>query len=333
MQHYGGLTVLTYHRISEHQDHRDPLKVSAETFEKQLIYLKECSRLLSGEELDELLRNNKSFPENAILITFDDGWRDNYENAYPILKKQKVPALIFLSTDYIGTNRIFWHERFKQVINNLFQDNTMKNLGDNLPKLPDDTSIRLEKIIESTGKKRARLVNDYVVHMKKYSPDRINQLIDELEQISGKKILETPPTMLSWEEVREMAEGNVTFGSHTESHALLTRITESEILSELTASKRIIEEKLGRSACFVSYPNGFYNSQVINAARDAGYSAGFTCLPGKNHDGANPFELRRKHISEYSTSGFNDQFSKLFFKIELSGIRDRIKSWRAIGDY
>jgi len=111
-----GLLVLTYHRISDELDIQDPLKVSMENFEKQILFLKENYSIISGEQLADIITNKRLFPPKACLITFDDGWRDNYTHAFPILKRYRVPAIIFISTDYIGTDKMFWHEKLKKIL-------------------------------------------------------------------------------------------------------------------------------------------------------------------------------------------------------------------------
>ena len=114
-----GLTVLTYHKISDAPDIHDSMKVSKTTFENQIIYLKKYYTIISGDQLADILIHGNAFPENSCLITFDDGWLDNYTNAFPILKKHEVPAVIFISTDFVGTNTTFWHENLKEYLSRM----------------------------------------------------------------------------------------------------------------------------------------------------------------------------------------------------------------------
>jgi len=105
--------ILMYHQVLEEndveKDYVQPgLYVSRQVFEKQMAFLSEKYNLLSLERVTEILEKNQSPPLKSIVITFDDGWRDNYLYAYPILKKYNVPATIFLATDYVGTDKMFW---------------------------------------------------------------------------------------------------------------------------------------------------------------------------------------------------------------------------------
>lgn len=318
------LLVLTYHRITDEPDLQDPLKVAAETFEKQVLFLKKHYTIISGEQLADIIKNNKPFPKNSCLITFDDGWRDNYTNAFQILKKYSVPAMIFITTDYIGTNRIFWHERLCNILTRV--DYNSNKLSGIESKWPSNILERISNIIKAPEHQRRPLINDLVEFIKSYSLDEINNLIRELEALFEVIEKDIQPTMLSWEQVEEMFQNNISFGSHTKSHAILMQVSENEIVKELRESKNIIENKLGKPVYFVAYPNGNYDDRVVKIVKESGYLAGFNCIPGINYSYKSLLELKRKHVREDITLGLNEDFSELFFKIEMSGMRDYLKS-------
>jgi hypothetical protein len=169
--------------------------------------------------------------------------------------------------------------------------------------------------------------------LKAYHPEQIHRWIESLEKGLGKTSFQDGPTMLSWDEVPEMAKENIMFGSHTKTHSLLTQIAATEVLAELSESKKIIEEHIGKPVYFLSYPNGFYNAQIVNLAKELGYLGAFTCDSGSNHTTINPFEFRRKHVREDRSMGLNRQFSELFFKIGLSDVGDLIQRWRKVDAY
>lgn len=326
------LTVLTYHRISNEPDLDDPLKVSVGTFEKQILLLKRDYNIISGEQLEGLLRKKKPFPENACLITFDDGWQDNYTNAYPVLKKHGVPALVFLTTDYIGTNRMFWHEELKQILERLPSNAGSEILEGFRRRRAGQTVDRIETILKAKGRGRRLLINDLIIYLKNLGPSQIQEIIEELRR--SIKIIEPRGTsMLSWEQVEQMSRNGFGFGSHTKSHALLTQINNQQVAKELRESKRAIENNLSKPVYFLSYPNGYYNEEIIQIAKDAGYLACFTCLPGANKKSTNSLELKRKHIREEFSLGLSGEFSEVFFKIEMANIRSCLKGWRSIEEY
>jgi peptidoglycan/xylan/chitin deacetylase (PgdA/CDA1 family) len=131
--------------------------------------------------------------------------------------------------------------------------------------------------------------------------------------------------MLSWEQIQEMSQNNICFGSHTKSHAILTQISNDKAIEELRESKEIIEKRMNQPVYFFAYPNGNYNESIIRVAKEAGYLASFTCLRGVNSLNENIFELKRRHIREDQTLGLNGEFSGFLFKAELSSIRNYLK--------
>ena len=121
--------VLTYHRILPYLDRNKSFSHSAiivdtQVFEKQIKFLTKNFNIISCNDFSNKLIHNNNFRSSSCLITFDDGWQDNYRNAYPILKKYNVPALIFPATDYINSNKLFWQEAMGHGFYQLFNINT-----------------------------------------------------------------------------------------------------------------------------------------------------------------------------------------------------------------
>jgi peptidoglycan/xylan/chitin deacetylase (PgdA/CDA1 family) len=328
-----GLLIVTFHRISEEPESSDPLKVSLNMFEKQIAFLKNNYHLLSEEEFLYIINKNESLDDNYCMITFDDGWNDNYINAFPILKKYNVPALIFLCTDFIGTNRIFWHELLKNHLNYMIPKIDIKTRSKSFNVWPFHIANKFDRICNVNESKRHQLINELIIELKNYTPDMINKFIDELYSFTGYCHAEDKPTMLSWTQVKEMSKNNISFGSHARSHVILTKITADKVKEELIASKNTIEQNLGKPVYCLSYPNGNYNQNILNTAKATGYLAAFTCLPGRNINIQTPFELKRKHIREESSIGLSGGFSELFFQIDLSDIRRICKVNRNVQNY
>ena len=111
-----GLIVVTYHRISTSVERGDPLKISLDTFEKQMAHIRRRYRVVSGSAVAEWIAQGRSPPSRSCLVTFDDGWGDNYGQAFSVLRAYDIPALIFLSTDFIGSEPAFWSERVRQYL-------------------------------------------------------------------------------------------------------------------------------------------------------------------------------------------------------------------------
>jgi len=133
------IVIFVYHRVSPEKDTYFLPGIEPEEFEKQISYLKENFKIYSLKKLINGLKRgkiNKKEHENIAVITFDDGYRDNYIYAYPILKKYHIPATFFLTTDYIGQGKLFWWDKLGYIIGNA--KNGMINLPDLGKCLLDD---------------------------------------------------------------------------------------------------------------------------------------------------------------------------------------------------
>ena len=320
-----GLIVLTYHRIANEPDLDDPLKVSLSTFEQQILYLKRNFRIISGEEFAAIIKREGPFPENACLITFDDGWKDNYTNAFPILKKYDVPAIVFVSTDYVGTNRIFWHEQLALAFMVLPDKMDIGVFKDRLSRWPKPVLNKIELIAIRPRRFRRPMINELTEYLKGFGEEKNISLAQELDELflAGQK--DKPASMLSWGEIVEMSRANIEIGSHGKSHSILTGIDESGVRGELIESRSVIEERTGGPVNFLAYPNGNFTGAIKRITQEAGYLASFTCQPGVNKAQTDPFELLRQHVHEDLSLGFDGQFSESFFATELSCVRNHLK--------
>ena len=287
------LLVLTYHRVTPNVPWSDALVVTPDQFEQQVKYVKQHFRLLSASEVAEIIRSRKPFPVRSCLITFDDGWKDNYTHAFPILHAYEAPAIIFLTTGYIGTNKRFWHDRLTDLLYAVpFQERR------NPTSLRNWATISMEQLIPEVSrislKSRQSIIVEITERWKPLEEAALERRLQQLEMLQGQSLLtSTPPAMLSWENVMAMAAGGIEFGSHTVSHTLLDRIPAPHLNAELRLSKETLESRLGKPVQFVAYPNGNYNESVVEASQECGYIGGFTCDVGFNVTSAMPFELRR----------------------------------------
>lgn len=319
------LKILAYHRITQELDLHDPLKVSIDSFDKQIQYLKKHYTILSGERLLNIINANEKLPKKSCLITFDDGWMDNYTNALPVLKKYRVPAIIFISTAYIGSNKIFWHERLQRLIRKLpvnMKRDEFKPLSD---VWPEHVIQLLLDTINAPLDIRYNKINELIHELKNYGQVKINEFIEDLLVICKLKE-DDEPLMLTWDQVLAMSENGFEIGSHTVNHTILTQVDDDRINYELLESKKTIENKLNRPVYYFSYPNGDYRNSMMNMVERAGYNAAFAMVTGKPFSSENLFEIKRYMLRENTISNAKGRYSEMLFKIELSGIRSHLKN-------
>lgn len=239
-------------------------------------------KVISFQDLLERLKN-KSFKDAARygVITFDDGWRDNYDNAYPILREYGFPATIFIATAYVGTNKWFWPERLAYLLKELDSAGHAGYSSETLSGLMQKYGIACQRQ-GAWGGQADRIIE----RLKARPSEEIISLLAGLEDLLGKEC-PAKRLLLSWAEVKEMSGCGVSFGSHTANHRILDGLSDYEIRTELEVSR---SELLRRDINFVPvfcYPNGNYNPRVVRLVKEAGYEAAVNTHPGQVKIGTN----------------------------------------------
>jgi peptidoglycan/xylan/chitin deacetylase (PgdA/CDA1 family) len=311
------LPILAYHRICDVPDEsRFPFDVelisaSTENFAWQMRYIKRNFSPITFADLIKALDNEAPLPPKPIIVTFDDGFDDNYFHAFPILKELGVPATFFIATDYIGKEKTFWYDWLAYII---------LHLPPSCPLFLDDAYSP----IEITGDVKARRAIVYtILEYLKHIPDSqrikiLNRVNEEYGQIyTGNDLAFSKP--LTWDHVREMAHAGMEIGSHTVTHPILIHLSDSEIRMELTVSKEVIEREIGRPVQVIAYPIGCafaFDDHVGVMAKKAGYRLGISFVSGINNIGTlEKFALKRIPVSRYIDKSLyisNLSFPELF---------------------
>jgi peptidoglycan/xylan/chitin deacetylase (PgdA/CDA1 family) len=235
--------------------------VSETVFEELLLFLYDEFSIVS---LKQILEDPDETGNNrpCVALTFDDGWADNYSVAYPLLLRYEVPATIFLCTGLMGENHMLPEERFSRIWRHcLSKDqisvllNDIRNWG--LPNhLPADRWL-WAKQIKTLPLETKILMLEHLEYAYEVPKDAIRRF-------------------LTWDEARLMAQNGICFGSHTVNHSTLPTENDAAMIHELESSHRAIRENLGTQPDFIAYPNGAYDSRVVQIAQQTGFSHGFT---------------------------------------------------------
>jgi O-antigen/teichoic acid export membrane protein/peptidoglycan/xylan/chitin deacetylase (PgdA/CDA1 family) len=297
------LRVLAYHRILPELDETsfefDAELVSARQaeFDWQMAYVARRFQPVSCEQVAAAINTGAPLPKRAVMITFDDGFRDNYEVAFPILRRHGLPGLFFLTSGYIGTHEIFWFDWLVHVL-----------LRTSASSIHLD-SLNLKIDLGSTAARR-RLAAIELLRALKIAPEATRSVaLQQLREAAAVDIAPTTREMsscMTWNQVREMANAGMEFGSHTVSHPILSAINDPQHLRfELDESKLTIEREIGRPVLSLAYPVGGRNAvseQVVAAVRESGYQFAFTYEPGCNRWPSNErFLLKRLQVERYTT--------------------------------
>jgi peptidoglycan/xylan/chitin deacetylase (PgdA/CDA1 family) len=273
--------ILTYHRVN---DAGELFFTGLPTalFARQMEMLHHFFCVLPLEEL-VTLNTKGELPPRAIAITFDDGYRDNYENAFPILKQLQLPATIFLTTGPLESDGILWHDRVFFA----FQQTRCEEV------LILGKTYSLETVAEKElAQKMLRR------HLRKCPPAERDEIVQEVTVALGvPQVCQKRVQKLSWQDIEEMAAHNISFGAHTVTHPVLSQMALADAEKEILLSKETIERKLRRTVQLFAYPNGTradFTEPVKKIVREIGFRAAVTTIPGTNDALSDCFELRRE---------------------------------------
>jgi peptidoglycan/xylan/chitin deacetylase (PgdA/CDA1 family) len=290
-----------YHSVG-HSDLKNPvLCVSKRNFELQVRYLRRHYHVLPLDHAVNLLREGAPIPLNGVVITFDDGYRDNYEEAFPILKRYGCTATIFVSTDPLETGRWIWPTRlYFWVFATTETVLSLDGLNGPGPALDLRTTQSRRsaywtinahlRALPSASEREAALAE--IARNLHFNPDTF------------------PPTftpMATWDHLREMSDGGMTIGSHAMTHPVLSLTARQEAQREVITSKAIIEQRLQRVVDVFAYPFGLaehFDADTEWLVRTAGYRAACSAIPGTNPPGSNLYALRRLYVPDEPPSLF-----------------------------
>jgi peptidoglycan/xylan/chitin deacetylase (PgdA/CDA1 family) len=281
------LRILTYHRVEwGHATPPPPPGVATppDAFAEQMSYLQRNYRVVSMDEMMDVATRRRRLPPRSVLITFDDGYRDFSDHAWPVLKSLGLPVTVFVPTSFPGEPaRFFWWEHLHQAL----------------------TRTERRDVLDTAGAL-------YLLGSARQRADAYARLRTRAKQMPHAEAMEwivavcrdlgvTPvsPPLLDWNALRTLSSQGVTIGSHTRTHPLLTRIPIEEARAEVVGSLRDLERELGKALPVLAYPAGAFDDSVVRMLEEEKIVLGFTTVRGVNDlDKAHWLRLRRINIGQ-----------------------------------
>ena len=292
------LTVLAYHRIVEfkHDDFGDFVPVVSATpklFEQEMAFVKAYFNVISLDDLRGAVLYGRGLPENPLLITFDDGYLDNYTNAFPVLKKYGFPAVIFLTTSRMDNpNTPLWWDQVARAFHRTSQTEA------DLPLIGQSNLTGSEKNVT------LRAVMDA---LKTVPENEKLDAVGEIRSALGVDDIGGEQLFFNWEQAKDLINNGIACQGHTVNHPIMTRISAEEVKQQVTASKQAIIDNTGQDVYAFAYPNGTpadYTPETMSILRESGYDLAFTLTPGpmrweqvKSH----PLQIRRVYLDNKDT--------------------------------
>ena len=283
-----GLVTLNYHRIgNREQTALDPgvFSATAEQFESQLRTLKADCDVIGVADMADVLR--KGSQRRCVLLTFDDGYLDNYELAFPVLKQVGLSAVIFLATGFLDERFVAWWDEIAWMVKRTTQ-----------PRLvfPLAWGVAVQ---DTSSTDRGSVIHRLLSVAKSLTPQELRQFLDTVAEATGTgrapRDAETAPWM-TWDMVREMHHAGIEFGGHTVTHPVLSKCSVKQQQEEIHHSKARIEAELGTTITAFSYPIGqtwAMTDDTRRLVREAGYQYGFNFYSGYATCESDPFDLQR----------------------------------------
>ena len=306
------IAVLMYHDLCEDHDISSWMRVNKNMFELQMSHLSEMCHFIHPSDLfqKDALRKDRL----NVLLTFDDGFVNQYTLALPILLKLKIPALFFVSTENIHSD-IFWFDRILipiQAMRITILD--LRSLG-----------LRNYHFSGSDGAKRWNAIQVLLQDIKSKgdsSSPNVRRIFEYFENKFGDIInrMRQRYRPLTPDELRKMRASNLCyFGSHSHRHESLTYLSDDEIKRNLIESKEILERLLGEHVIHFAYPNGDTDIRVSKLCQEGGYEYGYVTSSGLLKHNTLPMNIPRIAVGGY------DSVQSLFWKINKELIRSFLK--------
>ena len=307
--------VIGYHRVVD--DFRSSaatsipsMLVSRQMLERHLDSIGQRFRFVSLDELGARLSGCDSSRDPIAAVTFDDGYRDFYDHAFPVLMRKGIPAGLFVVTGLMGTTQAQIHDRLYLLLFRRWQQQPRKpselkamllRFGVALPGSPGATPYQLTRAL-----------------LEALPLERVETLVAAMEcEEPLSEDTYRPFQPLTWEMIRRIHRSGITIGSHTKTHILMPNESPQRVTEEASESRSELERRLGAEVRHFAYPSGEFDSRSVDAVGKAGYRFAYTVC--RHRDGRQPWlTVPRKLLWENSCLDFRGQFSESILSCHMN---------------
>lgn len=295
--HRKQIVILTIHGVMDDRDKPlwHPLRPQLPRYklEEYLQVLSRRYHFISLRDAVEMLQGRKPPQPYSMVLTFDDGYRNNITHALPILRRRNAPATFFVPTGFLDNPRSFWCDRLDYALQHAQVDGREVRVGSFTMRLDSSTREALQQSYKRFRRTAKELDMSDLEFLR-----AVGQLATQLEAESGHALADIQEeddwsAIMTWEQVAKEANGKVSFGSHTIDHIRLGLVKTDFAHDQLERSKRDIEKHTGKPCLSLCYPNGSFTEETIDLARKCGYVCAVTVNEGLNRIGADVMTLRR----------------------------------------
>jgi peptidoglycan/xylan/chitin deacetylase (PgdA/CDA1 family) len=309
--------ILMYHRVTSVKTDPWQLSVSPQHFSEHLEVLQKMGCSLRLDHLAIALRKGK-IPRRSVVITFDDGYRDNLTAAKPILERFHIPATFFLSSGYIQGHREFWWDELERLIlqPHKLPDKLQLSIRGKVHEWDLDSDVTLNedhmrKYISWKAWEEAPNIRHEIYYLlwqllKPLEDNERQHVLDHLKEWTGAQpLIRSTHSLLRPEEISLLAQGDmIEVGAHSATHVSLPSHSLSYQQNEINGSKKYLEDLLGNPITSFSYPHGDYTIETMTLVRDAGFSCACSTISGGVLLNTDHFQLPRLQVSDWDGEEF-----------------------------
>ena len=287
------ITILLYHGVTEHENvgitNHANKHLSLSEFSDQMAWLSSNANLLSMDEVAEMFQKNLPFPEKSVAVTFDDGYKNNYTTAMPILDEYKIPTTFYIAAGMIGEDDLFWVDKIETCIEKTEEECIEINMGENTVKYNLDNNENKLHALYSIKK-----------YCKLSSQKEVDAIVMELT-----KATKVNPTVgdnpnystMNWDEVRELHKNKkYIIGGHSVKHEIFSNLDTEFMKSTIQKSVEILSKELNSTIEHYSYPEGIgkqFSYEVVTSLKKNKIKCCPTARYGRNNSSINLFNLYR----------------------------------------
>ena len=312
--------VIGYHRVVDDfaaaaRTEMPGMLTSREMFERHIDWLGRHFHFAGLDEIGDHIRNGEPFDEPVVAITFDDGYRDVYEQAFPVLQRKGIPAAIFVVTDLVGRSTWQHHDRLYRLMAKAFTawEDPQRELQALFRHLDIHGDMSFLPRAATTNP-----LSTTVALLPGLSLANVERVLVGLESAVGNGFGPAPLT-ITWPMLEDMRRAGWVIGSHSATHASLPTESPAGVAQEVERSKRELECRLGEPIAHFAYPGGHFNSVVIDTLHAAGYQFAYTTCP--HHDARYPeLTIERLLLWEGSSVDADGQFSEGILNCQAHGL-------------
>ncbi len=318
------LMVFTFHRITDSNPNDYFMSydqgLDKTVHQNQIEAIDSYFKTLTIAEFVKIVTNEKKLTKNSALITYDDGDYDFIQNALPALQKFNCPATIFVPTDYVDSDKKFWHLQISNLMHYISWEGWQDIVRES-STFPNSIATIIKSAQTEETFNRFEICPKLVNALDKMMQAELDSCVEKMVSISRLEY-KLPIRCMTWEELKHISKFKIDIESHSKTHRKMAQLSDEEISREAVISKEMLETKLLKNVLSICYPAGSFDDRVARASSEAGYKVGFTTQSGiikSSTSGLDLFKLKRFNI-------YGDSKAEASIRIIKFAIREMLKN-------